>query len=46
MFEIKSIENASDASDHDPTADISMRFLTHIDVASSQASDCDPMATT
>ena len=44
--EIKSTENASDASDRDPTAGVSMRFIMQSDVASSQASDRDPIATT
>ena len=46
MVEIKSIENACDASNCDPTAGVSMRFITCGDVASSQESDCDPTAMT
>ena len=44
--EIKSIENASDASNRDPTSGVSMRFITHSDVDSFRVSDHDPMATT
>ena len=45
MALIKSSENASDTFDRDPTIGVSMRFITHIDVASSRAFDRDPMAT-
>ena len=38
---IKTLGNASGASDRDPTAAVSMRFITHINVASSHASDLD-----
>ena len=37
--EIKTHGNASGASDRDPTAAVSMRFITRINVASSRASD-------
>ena len=33
---IKTRGNASGASDRDPTVAVSMRFITHIDVASSE----------
>ena len=46
MVKIKSTENPYDASDRNPTAGISMSFITHGDVASSRASDRDPTATT
>ena len=46
MVEIKSWKNASDASDRDPTASVSMCFIMRDDVASSRASDRDPTATT
>ena len=38
MIEIKTHGYASGASDRDPTAAVSMRFITHIDVASSECS--------
>ena len=41
----RSMENASEASDRDPTVCVLMRFITHGDVASSRASDRDPTAT-
>ena len=40
--EIKSRRNTSDASDCNPTATISRRFITRGDVASYRASDRDP----
>ena len=39
-------ENTYDTSDRDPTAGVSMRFITRGDVASSRAFDRDPTATT
>ena len=36
--EIKTHGNASGASDRDPTTSVLMRFITHIDVASSECS--------
>ena len=41
MVEIKTHEKASRASDRDPTTAFSMRFIMHIDVASSHASNRD-----
>ena len=38
MIEIKTHGNALGASDCDPTVAVSMRFITHIDVASSECS--------
>ena len=46
MVEIKSTENASDVSNHDPTVGVSMRFMMHIEVASSHASNRDPTVIT
>ena len=46
MALIKSTKNASEAFDHDPMVFVSMRFITHGDVASSRASDRDPTAMT
>ena len=40
-IKIKTHGNASGASNRDPTAAVSIRFITHIDVASSHASDRD-----
>ena len=46
MALIKSTENTSDASDRNPTTCVSEAFYNACDVASSEASDCDPTATT
>ena len=46
MALIKSTKNASDAFDQDPTACVSDAFYIAFDVASSEASDHDPMAST
>ena len=45
MAHIKSTENASDASDRDPTVCVSDAFYNACDVASSRASISNPMAT-
>ena len=44
--EIKPIQNASRSSDRNPTASVLMHFYNVCDVASSDASDCDPTGTT
>ena len=46
LVEIKSRRNAFDAFDRDPMAIVSKSFVSSVDVASSQASDRDPTATT
>ena len=46
MVEIKLTQNASRSSDRDPTVCVSDGFYNTYDVASSDASDRDPMAMT
>ena len=46
MVEIKLTQNASDAFDRDPTACVFYAFYNACDMASSDASDHDPMTMT